>query len=99
MQYIQEFSIKQGVGVSQTRVNLGFVWEFCRDGGRSVTGFRGFPDRKNRILRGDAERLRRIGNGIFHALNLNENLIPDAVHLVSMDQPALVNEQILKFPG
>ena len=26
MHYIQEFSIKQGVVGSQTRVNLGFVW-------------------------------------------------------------------------
>jgi len=26
-------------------------------------------------------------------------LIPDAGHLVSMDQPALVNEQMLKFLG
>jgi pimeloyl-ACP methyl ester carboxylesterase len=26
-------------------------------------------------------------------------LIPDAGHLVSMEQPALVNEQMLKFLG
>jgi hypothetical protein len=34
MQFLQEFSIEQGVIFIQTDLILGFVWEFCRNGGR-----------------------------------------------------------------
>jgi len=42
MQYIQEFSIKQGVVGSQTGLNMGFVWEFSGNGGRTGPGLRRF---------------------------------------------------------
>jgi hypothetical protein len=38
MQFLQEFSIEQGVIFTQTELILGFVWGFSRNGGLYVPG-------------------------------------------------------------
>ncbi|MDD1699433.1 MAG: hypothetical protein LUQ04_01425 [Methanoregula sp.] len=48
IQYIQEFSIEQGVGGSQPGVDFGFVWILFGNGGWGGAGLEGWEMRKNR---------------------------------------------------
>ena len=53
MQYVQEFSIKQGVVGSQTRVNLSFIWEFSGNRGRISPGLEVFSMKKRWVFKTD----------------------------------------------
>jgi hypothetical protein len=65
MQYIQEFSIKQGVGGSLTGLNLNFFCALSGKGGRSVPEFAGFWIRKKEVLRGVLRGCGGLGTGFF----------------------------------
>jgi hypothetical protein len=67
-------SNKGGVG-SKTEVNLGFVWQFSGNRGWNEPGLDSVSDRKNRILIGRLQKVRRSKNGIFPAANLFEKVV------------------------
>jgi hypothetical protein len=46
MQFLQEFSIEQGVIFTETGLFLGFVWGFSGNGGRTGPGLGGVNSEK-----------------------------------------------------
>jgi hypothetical protein len=60
MQFLQEFSIEQGVNSTKKGLVLGFVWRFSGNGGCCVPGFEGVQSlKKNGVPWGDFIKKKR----------------------------------------